>query len=385
MPSLKKDAKKNVIALGFVSFLMDSSSEMIFPILPLFLANVLGVPKAFIGIIEGIAESTASILKVFSGWISDKIRKRKMLVAFGYGLSALTKPMFALATSGFHVLGARLVDRIGKGVRDAPRDALISESIRKQRRGKWFGFHRMMDTSGAILGTVMAFLLLRWFTNNYRTIFWIATIPALIAVAVVLLFVKDVRHKIDKKIKFSLKGFSKNYRMFIIASVTFNLGNFSYAFYVLRAQNLGIPIAIIPLVYLVYNIIYAVFAMPAGIWSDKFGRKKVILFGYILLATTAILFSLITSNVLVWLIFALYGLQIAFVNGTSRAFVSDLSPKNEKGTGMGIYQTATGLAILPASVIAGALWDSLGASAPFIYAAVMSGLASIILISLVRE
>ena len=308
-----------------------------------------------------------------------------MLVATGYTLSALTKPLFAIATSGFHVLGARFIDRLGKGIRDAPRDALISESIKKQRRGKWFGFHRMMDTSGAILGTVVAFLLLRWFTNNYRTIFWLATIPAFLAVAVVLLFVKDVRHKINKKVKLSLKGFSKSYKMFILTSVIFNLGNFSYAFYVLRAQNLGIPTAVIPLVYLTYNIVYAIFAMPAGIWSDKIGRKKVILLGYLMLAATAILFSFITSNIFVWLIFALYGLQIAFVNGTSRAFVSDLSPKHEKGTGMGVYQTATGLAILPASIIAGALWDTLGAHAPFIYAAILSITASIMLVAFVRK
>jgi MFS family permease len=382
---MKKDTKKNVIALGWVSFLMDTSSEMIFPILPLFLANVLGVPKAFIGLIEGVAESTASILKVFSGWLSDKIRKRKMLVAMGYSVSALSKPFFALATNGFHVLLVRLTDRIGKGVRDAPRDALISESIKKQKRGKWFGFHRMMDTSGAVVGTILTFLLLRWVTTNYRTIFWLATIPAFLSVAVVLIFVRDIKHKIDKKVKLSLKGFSKNYKMFILTSVIFNLGNFSYAFYVLRAQNLGIPTAVIPLVYLTYNIVYAVFAMPAGIWSDKIGRKKVILFGYLLLAATAVLFATINASYLVWVIFVLYGLQIAFVNGNSRAFVSDLSPKNKRGTAMGIYQTAIGLAILPASIIAGTLWDLIGASAPFIYAAVISITSSIMLVTLVRK
>ena len=382
---MKKDAKKNVIALGFVSFLMDSSSEMIFPILPLFLANVLGVPKSFIGIIEGIAESSSSMIKVFSGWISDKIRKRKLLVALGYGLSAITKPLFALSTSGMHVLGARFLDRVGKGIRDAPRDALISESIKRQRRGKWFGFHRMMDTSGAIVGTVLAFLLLRWVTQNYRTIFWIATIPALLSVAVVLFFVKDVKHKLNSKVKLSLKGFGKKYKMFIATSVVFNLGNFSYAFYVLRAQNLGIHIALIPIVYLVYNIVYASFAMPSGILSDKIGRKKVILFGYLILALTGITFSIIKASILVWPIFALYGLQIAFVNGNSRAFVSDLSPKSKKGTGMGIYQTATGLAVLPASVIAGSMWDIVGAYAPFVYASVLSMAASVMLIAFVKK
>ena len=382
---MKKDAKKNVIALGWVSLFTDISSDMIFPLLPLFLANTLGIPKALIGLIEGIATSTASILKAFSGHISDRIKKRKILVLIGYSLSALSKPFFAIANNVAEVFLVRLSDRIGKGIRDAPRDALISESIRKQRRGKWFGFHRMMDRSGAIIGTIIAFLLLRYITTNYRTIFWYATIPAFLSIIVILFFVKDVGHKIGDKIKFSLKNFSRNYKLFILTSVVFNLGNFSYAFYILKAENLGIFVAFIPLLYLTYNVFYAVFSMPAGMWSDKIGRKNVILLGYVLLGATAIAFSFITSNALVWVIFAIYGLQIAFVDGTSRAFVSDLSPKSEKGTALGIYQTASGLAILPASVIAGALWDSVGASAPFIYAAITSAAASAMLIAFVKK
>ncbi len=382
---MKKDAKKNVIALGWVSLFTDISSDMIFPLLPLFLANTLGIPKSLIGLIEGIATSTASILKAFSGHISDRIKKRKILVLIGYSLSALSKPFFAIANNVAEVFLVRLSDRIGKGIRDAPRDALISESIRKQRRGKWFGFHRMMDRSGAIIGTIIAFLLLRYITTNYRTIFWYATIPAFLSIIVILFFVKDVGHKIGDKIKFSLKNFSRNYKLFILTSVVFNLGNFSYAFYILKAENLGIFVAFIPLLYLTYNVFYAVFSMPAGMWSDKIGRKNVILLGYVLLGATAIAFSFITSNALVWIIFAIYGLQIAFVDGTSRAFVSDLSPKSEKGTALGIYQTASGLAILPASVIAGALWDSVGASAPFIYAAITSAAASVMLIAFVKK
>jgi len=382
---LKKDVKKNIIALGLVSLFTDISSDMIFPTSPLFLANTLGIPKAIIGIIEGVATSAASILKAFSGHISDRIKKRKILILIAYSLSALSKPFFAAAQSVAEVFAVRLSDRIGKGIRDAPRDALISESISKPRRGKWFGFHRMMDRSGAVIGTIIAFLLLRYLTQNYRTIFWLATIPAMASILVILFFVKDIRHKVSDKIKFSLKNFSRNYKLFLLVSIVFNLGNFSYAFYILRAENLGISIVFIPLIYLTYNIFYAVFSMPAGKLSDKIGRKKVILFGYLMLALTAVLFSFINSSMLVWGIFALCGLQIAFVDGTSRAFVSDMSPKSEKGTGLGVYQTLSGLAVLPASVIAGALWDLIGAQATFLYAAALSVAASAMLVSLVKK
>ncbi|MCD6547611.1 MAG: MFS transporter [Nanoarchaeota archaeon] len=375
---MKKDLRKNVIALGWVSFLMDTSSEMIFPILPLFLANVLGIPKAFIGIIEGIAESSSSVLKVFSGWLSDKIRKRKSLILLGYGLSAVTKPLFALSTNIFEVFSARFIDRLGKGIRDAPRDALISESVKK--KGKWFGFHRMMDTSGAVLGTILAFFLLKWFVKEYRSVFWIATIPAFLAVFVVLFFVKDVKHKISKKLKLSLKGFSKSYKMFILTSIVFNLGNFSYAFFILRAENLGVSNVLIPIIYLVYNIFYAVFSMPAGILSDKFGRKRLLMIGYLIFALTCFSFAFINLPIFAWILFAFYGIQIAIVNGVSRAFVSDLSPQNKKGTAMGIYHTSVGLSLLPASVIAGALWDFFGVTATFLYGGILGILASILIL-----
>jgi len=249
---LKTDDKKNVMKLGWVSFFTDVSSEMIFPILPLFLTTVLKANMAVVGLIEGIAESTAAILKLFSGLLSDRIKKRKLLVFIGYGLSTFTKPLLAVATTWTHVLGVRFFDRVGKGVRTSPRDALIAASVTEKERGKYFGIHRALDTSGAIVGTLIAALLLYLFVNNYRLIFWLSLVPGLIALLIILK-VKEVKVEKSKNMKFNFKALNPNLKMFLIAVIVFNLAHFSYAFFILRARDVGLSLTLIPVIYLVYN------------------------------------------------------------------------------------------------------------------------------------
>lgn len=377
----KNDVKKNVWWLSWTSFFNDASSEMIFPILPLFMANVLGLNKSLIGLVEGIAKSTSSILEVVSGYVSDKIKRRKPLVVAGYSLSAISKPLFSIASTLGHVITFRILDRFGKGIRDSPRDALISHSAVK--KGHSFGLQRMLDTSGAVVGVILTILLLKFVTENYRTIFGLAIIPAIIAVAILTFFVKEVKPKKSKK-KYSfestLKELPCTYKVFLFSAILFALANFSYAFYILKVESIGVKLAFIPAVYLVYNIVYAAFAMPMGNLSDKIGRKNIIFWGYLIFAGVALIFAHTNVTWLAWILFGFYGLQIAMVNGVSRAFVSDLAPKGKEGTAFGIYHTSIGLAALPASIIAGVLWDYFGSSATFMYAATLAILAALVLL-----
>jgi len=382
----QKSGKKNIFFMGLTSFFMDVSSEMIFPVLPLFLANVLGINMAVIGIIEGIAEGTGSILKTFSGWLSDKIKKRKLLIGLGYSFSAITKPFLALVTAWPHVLLVRFLDRVGKGVRTSPRDALIAESSEASQRGKSFGIHRMMDTVGAIVGTIIAFWLLSKLPEAYRTIFSYSAIPAGLAVLTIIFFVKEKKKKEgEQKItpfKLSFKLFDKNFKKFVIIASLFSLANFSYAFFILRAQDLGIAIAIIPLVYLVYNIVYAIFAIPAGKFSDKVGKKTILITGYIIFGLTCLGFAFATQSIYAWILFAFYGLFFALTEGVSRAYVSDLVSPEARGTALGIYHTSIGLMAIPASIIAGFLWNFISFKATFLFSCVVAILAATLLLSL---
>jgi len=382
---MARKISKNVKFLGTTSLFTDFASEMIFPILPIFLTVTLGAPVAIVGLIEGLAESTASILKTFSGFISDKLRMRKALVIKGYTLSALTKPILALSVIWPHVLIARFLDRVGKGIREAPRDALIAAS-NSHERGRFFGFHRALDTSGAMLGNLAAFLLLSKFVAaDFRTIFWIALIPALLSVFF-LFPVKESRpRKVKEKIKFSFKPFSKRYKKFVAIATLFYLGNFSYAFFILKAADLGVIIAFIPLVYLAYNVFYAAFSYPVGVLSDKIGRRNVLASGYFAFFILTTLFAFTTQQYFVWLLFPLYGIYKAITDGVSRAFAADLSPGRLKATGLGLYQTSIGLAILPASLIAGFLWDIVGSQATFLFASALSLLATILLLTLIKK
>lgn len=374
---------RNVFWMGLTSFFTDVASEMIYPVLPIFLTSTLGVSKTMLGLIEGLAESTASILKVFSGWFSDRIGKRKPPTVWGYALSTIGKPLLAISTSGLDVLFARFIDRLGKGVRTAPRDALIAESSPKAEVGKAFGFHRALDTFGAVIGPLAAFILLPLIGNNLRLMFLIAFIPALLAVILLIAFVKEreddhLHH--EKLPKFSLAHLSPRLKMLFLVVFLFNLGNSSNAFLILRAQSVGIALFLIPILWLMFNSVYTSLTIPAGIVSDKIGRKKVLLTGYIFYCLVYFGFAHATSALQVWILFAAYGLYYGLVDGVERAFVCDLSPEKYKGTSFGIYNGLVGIALLPASLIAGGLWQAMGPAATFSFGGALAGLAAIFLL-----
>ncbi|MFH1848795.1 MAG: MFS transporter [archaeon] len=377
--------RKNVLWLGWVSFFTDVSSEMIFPILPIFLTTVLKANMAAVGFIEGIAESTSALLKMFSGVISDKYRKNKLMVLLGYGFSTVTKPLLAVSTSWTHVLGVRFADRVGKGLRTSPRDALIAASVSRGERGKYFGLHRMMDTLGAILGTIIAATLLNIFVGNFRLIFWLSLIPGTIAILIIIFCVKEKKTETNKDFKFSLKGLPGSYKRFLFVVTVFNLSFFSYAFFILRAQDMGVAIALIPVVYLVYNLVYAGLAMPAGHLSDRIGRRNVLAIGYLLFGITCLGFAFFATDITIWALFALYGLFMAITDGVSRAYVSDVVEEGRRGTALGVYHTIVGVTVFPANFIGGILWSLMGVTAPFIYAFILSGISSVLMLSIVRR
>jgi len=369
----------NVVALGLVSLFQDISSEMIYPLLPLFLANVLGADKAVIGLIEGIAESTASLLKVFSGWLSDRSGRRKAWAVGGYSLSALVKPAVALAQAWPFVLAVRFLDRVGKGVRTAPRDALLAASSPAESRGRSFGLHRAMDTTGAIIGPLLAFVLLPVFSGNYRPVFAVTLIPGLISVALLLFLVRERHVQVPagerQGLRISLAPFDRQFRLFLLAVVVFTLGNSSDAFLLLRADAIGVPGVQIPLLWLVFNVVYALASTPAGVLSDRIGRRGVIVGGYAVFALVYLGFARASAAWHIWLLFAAYGLYYGLTEGVQRAYAADLAPDHLRGTAFGVYHTLTGLALFPASLVAGWLWQTIGVPAPFFYGAAMSGLA----------
>lgn len=369
-----------VLVLGAASFLADVTSEMIFAVLPFFYLG-LGIAPAAVGFIEGIAESTASLLKVYSGRYSDRIGRRKVFITSGYGLSAISKIFFALATTWPHVLFIRFFDRVGKGLRTSPRDALIADSTDAEFYGKSFGFHRAMDTSGAVLGIAVAFSLVAYF--SYRQIFLVAAIPAFLSVLLIIFFVREIR-KEPKAISFRLtfKALSKEFKIFLIIATIFGLANFSYVFLMWKAKEIGIPEQRIILLYLLFNVIYAISAMPAGMLSDRLPRKHVIALGYALFGLTCVGFMLSKTMLQILLFFALYGIYYAFMEGIQKAYVADLVPAEARGTAFGVFHTILGIAALPASLIAGALWQYLGASATFLYGAALAFLAAVLLIFL---
>jgi MFS family permease len=379
----------NVIVLGVASMLTDISTEMIFPLFPLFTVEVLGASAAVIGLIEGIAESTASLLKVASGWWSDKIRRRKPIIVAGYGLSTIVKPALAAATSWPHALAVRFADRVGKGARTSPRDALIADSSHRKVRGKAFGLHRALDTTGAVIGPGIAFLLM-WLLSGqgnsaYRWVFLIATIPAIIAVFVLVLFVKEVKgRKISRPV---IKGvfFSPEFKLYLGIAAIFAIGNFSWAFFILAAKSLGIAAEYTILLYMFSNLIYALTSLPAGLLSDRVGRRPVIAFGYAIFGVTCVGFALVGSAWLAIFLFALYGLFKGITDGVQKAYVSDLVAPQVRGTAMGAFDTAVGLAAFPASFVVGIIWYSVGAWAAFTYGAVLSFAAAVLLIVAVRK
>lgn len=373
----KSKISGNVIALGFVSFFNDVASEMIYPIVPIFLTATLGAPVAIVGLIEGIAESTASILKLVSGWLSDKWRTRKPFVITGYSLSAISKIMLGLAGSWGMVLFARFTDRFGKGTRTSPRDALITESSAAGSRGRSFGFHRALDTLGAVVGPLLGLWALATLDNNYRLIFLLAFFPAFAGILLLLAVVREKRQKQNAKpISLKWRGLDRSFKQFLFVSVIFALGNSSDAFLVLRAKDLGLSVAFVVFAYVLFNLAYAIFSYPAGIVSDKIGPRRLLAAGFVLFAVVYFLFGLIGQSVFLWVLFPLYGFYMALTEGVGKAYISNLVPNEKSGTAFGIYQTATGLCTFAASLVAGLLWTYIGVSAPFIYGAVLSIIAA---------
>lgn len=378
---------RNVVILGLVSFFNDVASEMIYPLVPIFLTSVLGAPVSIVGLIEGIAESIASILKVVFGWLSDKLRKRKPFIVAGYSLSTVSKIIFGLAYSWPFVLLARFIDRFGKGTRTSARDALIAESSEASVRGKTFGFHRALDTLGAVVGPLLALVAIKALDNNIRLIFFLSFIPAFIGVLLLLFFVKEKgrKQKNSSDFQFHWRDIDPSFKVFLLISFIFALGNSSNAFLILRAQNLGLSVTMVILVYVLYNFVYAIFSIPAGIISDKIGPKKLLLAGFLLFALIYLFFGLITKSLFLWLLFPFYGIYMALTEGVSKAYISNLVPQEKIGTAFGIYQTTIGLCAFFASWIAGLLWSYVGISSPFIFGSMMAILAALLFIVLGKK
>ena len=384
---------RNVIWLGITSLLTDLSSEMIFPVLPIFLKGVLGVPMSVVGLIEGVAEAAASLTKYFSGWLSDRIKKRKFLTWIGYTLSAISKPFFIFTTGWGQVLFVRVVDRLGKGIRTSPRDALISASVEEKERGKYFGLHRTLDTVGAFLGALIAAFLL-WqmkgdLEGSIRLIFLLAAVPGIFAIILLWVFVKEAAFQKGEKEKtvsrgiFQIKDLGVGFQKFLIVLFLFGLINFSYAFYLLRGEKF-LPLALLPLLYLIYNAFYALSAYPAGRLSDRFGRIPVLVFGFLLLALVNFAFAISSHPFFLpflifyfFVIFAVYGGFISIVDGVLRAFVADLVEEKKQGQAFGVYHAIFGFSVLPANLIGGFLWDFISPAAPFIMGAAISGILAI--------
>lgn len=375
----------NIIVLGLVSLLTDISSEMVYPLLPIFLTTALGASPAVVGVIEGIAESLASLLKVFSGYFGDKTKKKKELAIAGYSSSLLGKLVLIAAGSWAMVLVSRVIDRLGKGIRTAPRDALIADSAKSNARGHAFGLHRAMDTIGAVIGVVIAYLLISSNTTNFTRIFWFSMIPACLGVAALFMIRKPRDLKASgKRFSLSFSQLDTRLKAFLILAFIFNLGNSSNQFLLLRASKLGVSTPVVLLLYLAYNLSYAIVSYPASSLSDKVGRRRVLVIGYILYAAVYFGFALVTHTNTLWYLFIVYGLYIAFTEGVEKALLVDLAPDNLRGTVLGLHASLVGIALLPASFIAGFLWDIFGAPAPFYFGAGMGLLAALGLLYILR-
>lgn len=375
-----------IVVLGLVSLFTDLSSNMIVPILPLYLTSVLHVQVQSIGIIEGIAESTASILKLFSGWITDRLGKYKLLMLIGYGLSNLTKPLFAISASWEQVLMIRFSDRFGKGIRTSPRDVLVANSTTKEERGKAFGFRRAMDALGAALGPLVAFGVLAMTMNNYRLVFWLSVIPGILAVALIIFLLKEKEpsstEKQSKLPQIRFRNLNHRFIWFTLISTLFAIGNFSDAFLVLRAQDAGMLPALIPLTFFAFNMSSSIFSMPVGMLSDRIGRRPVLISGFFIFALIYFGFGMVKSVAWIWVLFVLYGLYYAFTEGIQKAYIADIVPEGLRGTAMGTYNALIGLATLPASIIAGFLWQTFGPVVAFSTSSIIAILAALLMIVL---
>lgn len=405
MPSTTdKDKKRirlhrNVWVVTLTSLLTDISSEMIVYLVPLFLSNVLGVRTAVIGLIDGVAETTASLLKIYSGALSDRLGKRKWITVAGYSLSTVAKPFLYIANTWGWVLGVRFADRVGKGIRTAPRDALVADSIEPGQRGLAFGLHRAGDTLGAFIGLGLAALIV-WLTqaraesltrSTFQIAILVSIVPAVLAVIVLAVGARDVaRANPSAAPTLSLKGFDNRFKSFLLVVVLFTLGNSSDSFIVLRGQERGLNVLQVMLMVMTFNFVYAVLAGPLGALSDRIGRRRLILFGWFAYGLVYLGFAFSRTGWQVWMLFGLYGIYYAATEGVAKALIADIVPEVQRGTAYGLYAAAVGLTALPASLIAGVLWQGVGAwtgfgaSAPFFFGAAMALLAGILFSRLVK-
>ncbi|MCC6236347.1 MAG: MFS transporter [Dehalococcoidia bacterium] len=377
---------QNVVALGITSFFADVSSEMIYPLIPIFLTTTLGAPVTIVGVIEGLAESTASLLKLASGWFSDHIGRRMPLVVGGYGLAAIGKLLLAFAVAWPIVLVARFIDRFGKGVRGSPRDALIADSTPDHMRGRAFGLHRAMDTAGAVIGPLLALALVALFDERFRLIFLLAVIPGVLSV-LSLGLVRETPPEARATARgetltlgATLRHMDRRLLWFVAASLVFALGNSSDIFLILRAKDLGMSTTATVLAYVAYNFVYMLAAVPAGIASDRLGRRGVLVLGLLVFAVVYAGFAVNTSTLLVWPLFAMYGVYIAATDGVSKALITDLAPREYRASVLGFYGMLTGLLVFVASALAGVLWDQVGAWAPFALGASAAVIAAAMLL-----
>lgn len=366
--------------LGFVSMLMDISSEMIHSLLPLFMVTTLGASAFMVGLIEGLAESTALIVKVFSGALSDYLGKRKGLAVFGYALGALTKPLFAIAPSAGLVLTARLLDRVGKGIRGAPRDALVADIASPEIRGAAFGLRQSLDTVGAFLGPLLAVALMLLWANDFRAVFWVAVIPGLLAVALLIFGLREPQNHVNEKRinpirRENLKRLSGAYWWVVGIGAAFTLARFSEAFLVLRAQQSGVPVALVPLVMVAMNVVYSASAYPFGKLSDRVSHKKLLTLGLVVLIAADLVLAVSDHWTTVLVGVALWGLHMGMTQGLLATMVANTAPGDLRGTAFGFFNLVSGIAMLMASVVAGLLWDQWGASFTFYMGAAFSGVA----------
>lgn len=391
-----RDLPRNIWAVSLTSFFMDISSEMVINILPLFLVNVLGVRTSIVGLIEGIAESTSSLIKLFSGWLSDRLHSRKWLAVVGYGLSAFSKPFFLVASTWEMVAGVRWLDRVGKGIRTAPRDALVADSIDEKNRGLAFGFHRAADTAGAFVGILIAAGLI-WFAqansqylseNTFQIVVLVSLVPAFLAVITLAFGAKEVTTKGQRNPpKFAFKALGKPFMVFIVIAGIFTLGNSSDAFLTLRAQSAGMTVVQILIMIAAFNLLYTLISTPAGRLSDRIGRRKMIIAGWLVYSLIYFGFAFAQQSWQIFGLYVAYGFYYGMAYGVINALLADLVPAELRGTAYGSYNAMVGIIAFPASLIAGILWQGfgswmgLGTAAPFLFGGCMSLLAVILMVT----
>jgi MFS family permease len=386
----------NVLWLSVVSFLNDAASEMIYPLLPLFLVGTLGAGPAFLGVIEGIAESASSLFKLLSGWLSDRFRRRLPLVLAGYGVAAVVRPLIALASAPWQILAVRFSDRLGKGLRTAPRDALLSAAVPADMRGRAFGFHRAADHAGAVVGPILASLLLLAFAGSLRPVFALALVPGVLAVLVVRLRVREerpaepdaqaaagLRMEGDESPGIGPRGRGPAFTRFLFVLVVFTLGNATDAFLLLRASDLGVRTAAIPLLWAAHHVSKMVWSVPGGALADRFGARHAILAGWLVYALTYAGFAFAAEAWHAWALFLMYGLFYGLTESPEKALVASLSPAHRRGSAFGAYHAAIGIAALPASILFGVIWQAFGATVAFLCGGGLALAASLLLLALV--